>query len=54
MGYMVDGHYHVGDDVTQTLPSGEWERSRSTVRNWIGEDVFPADVARYHRFVAWN
>ena len=54
MGYMVDGVYHVGDDVTKTLPSGEWERSRSTVRNWIGEGDFPAEQGRYHLFVAWN
>ena len=54
MGYMVDGTYHSGDDVTATLPSGEWERSQSTVRNWIGTDAFPADPARYHLYVAWN
>jgi putative glutathione S-transferase len=51
---MVKGHYHEGDDVTKTLPSGEWERSRSTVRNWIGDAGFPAEAARYHLFVAWN
>jgi len=54
MGYMVDGTYHVGDDITETLPSGEWERSRSTVRNWIGDPDFTADPSRYHLFVAWN
>jgi putative glutathione S-transferase len=54
MGYMVDGVYHEGDDVTQTLPSGEWERSRSTVRHWIGDESFPAQADRYHLFVAWN
>ncbi|MEM8538100.1 MAG: hypothetical protein AAGF56_09590 [Pseudomonadota bacterium] len=54
MGYMVDGVYHVGDDVTKTLPSGEWERSRSTVRHWIGQGEFPAEPERYHLFVAWN
>ncbi len=54
MGYMVEGIYHIGDDVTQTLPSGAWERSRSTVRNWIGTNEFPADAGRYHLFVAWN
>ena len=54
MGYMVDGVYHVGDDVTKTLPNGEWERSRSTVRHWIGDVNFPAEVGRYHLFVAWN
>lgn len=54
MGYMVEGVYHSGDDVTKTLPSGEWERSRSTVRHWIGDQAFPADASRYHLFVAWN
>ena len=54
MGYMVEGVYHVGDDVTKTLPDGAWERSRSTVRNWIGTDDFPAETGRYHLFVAWN
>lgn len=54
MGYMVEGVYHIGEDVTQTLPSGAWERSRSTVRNWIGTNEFPADAGRYHLFVAWN
>ena len=54
MGYMVDGTYHEGDDVTKTLPSGEWERSRSTVRHRIGDEDFPADPSRYHLYVAWN
>ncbi len=53
MGYMVDGVYHVGDDVTATHPNGEFERGRSTVRHQIGED-FPAEAGRYHLFVAWN
>ena len=63
MGYMVEGVYHVGEDVTQTLPSGEWERTKSTVRHWItpdgtagptGEGGFTAELDRYHLFVAWN
>ncbi|MEM6310576.1 MAG: glutathione S-transferase C-terminal domain-containing protein [Pseudomonadota bacterium] len=57
MGYMVDGVYHVGEDVTQTLPSGAWERQRSTIRHWIEADhtaAFPAESGRYHLFVAWN
>ena len=54
MGYMVDGVYHVGDDVTATLPSGAFERARSTVRHWIGQSDFPAEPGRYHLFVAWN
>ncbi len=63
MGYMVDGVYHSGDDVTQTLPSGEWERAKSTVRHWVtaageagptGEEGFKAEPDRYHLYVAWN
>ncbi|MBO6674622.1 MAG: glutathione S-transferase C-terminal domain-containing protein [Rhizobiales bacterium] len=63
MGYMVGGTYHIGDDVTQTLQSGEWERSKSTVRHWItvdgapgltGDGGFKAEHGRYHLFVAWN
>jgi putative glutathione S-transferase len=54
MGYMVDGAYHTGDDVTATLTSGDWERSQSTVRNWIGDADFPAEPGRYHLYAAWN
>ena len=63
MGHMIDGVYHVEDDVLQTLPTGEWERSGSVVRNWItsqgnagrtGEGGFAAEIDRYHLFVAWN
>lgn len=54
MGYMIEGIYHTGDDVTKTLPDGAWERSRSTVRHRIGDTDFPAETGRYHLFVAWN
>ena len=63
MGYMIAGTYHVGDDVTQTLSTGEWERSQSTVRNWItadgqagptGKGGFAAQPDRYHLYGAWN
>ena len=53
MGFMIDGVYHVGDDVTTVVPSGAFERTRSTVRHQIGDD-FPAEIERYHLFVAWN
>ena len=63
MGYMVDGTYHVGDDISKTLPDGQWERQKSTIRNWItsngsagptGEKGFKAEPDRYHLYVAWN
>ncbi len=63
MGYMVDGVYHAGEDVTQTLSSGEWQRTKSSVRHWItpggiagptGISGFAAETGRYHLYVAWN
>ena len=63
MGHMIDGIYYAQDDVLRTLPSGEWERSRSQIRNWItpdgtagptGDKGFAAEAGRYHLFVAWN
>ncbi|MAS06493.1 MAG: glutathione-dependent reductase [Ahrensia sp.] len=63
MGHMAKGVYHVEDDVSRTMPSGEWERQKSTVRNWItpdgapgptGEGGFAAEAGRYHLYVAWN
>lgn len=63
MGHMVDGIYYSEDDALAALPSGEWQRSRSVVRNWItrdgragasGEDGFKAAAGRYHLYIAWN
>ncbi|MCF6320441.1 MAG: glutathione S-transferase C-terminal domain-containing protein [Rhizobiaceae bacterium] len=63
MGHMIEGKYDTADDVSATMASGEWERSRSVVRNWIthdgkpgptGEGGFAAEAGRYHLFVAWN
>lgn len=63
MGYMIKGTYHEGEDVNANLPSGEFERTKSTIRNWITEDGsagptgisgFSPESGRYHLFVAWN
>lgn len=63
MGHMVNGIYHVEDDTTRTVPSGDWERAKSVVRHWItkdgaagptGDAGFKAEADRYHLFVAWN
>jgi len=63
MGHMIDGLYRAQDELLGTLPSGEWERSRSLVRNWItsdgaagptGEGGFAPQAGRYHLYVAWN
>lgn len=63
MGHMINGVYHADDGLLVTKPSGEWQRARSVVRNWItadgsagptGEGGFKAEADRYHLFVAWN
>lgn len=55
MGHMKDGQYFVDDGAIQTLPSGEWERSQSVIRDWIDRDgSFAPEAGRYHLFVAWN
>lgn len=63
MGVMIDGVYHIEDDPMPTSKSGEWQRSKSIVRNWITADGSPgptgrggyrAEADRYHLFVAWN
>lgn len=63
MSYMIKGIYHEGEDVGANLPSGEFERTKSTVRNWItdngesgptGKYGFSPEPGRYHLFVAWN
>ncbi len=63
MGFMIKGVYHEGEDVGANLPTGEFERTKSTIRNWItadgapgptGNGGFTPDKNRYHLFVAWN
>ncbi|MEP4506978.1 MAG: glutathione S-transferase family protein [Nonlabens ulvanivorans] len=63
MGYMIKGVYYEGEDVGANLPSGGFERTKSTVRNWItdngesgptGKSGFSPEPGRYHLFVAWN
>lgn len=63
MGYMIKGVYHEGEDISANLPTGEFERTKSTIRNWItingaegptGKGGFLPEPDRYHLFVAWN
>ena len=63
MGYMIKGVYHEGEDISTNLSTGEFERTKSTIRNWItkdgspgptGKGNFKAESNRYHLFVAWN
>lgn len=63
MGVMVDGVYVAEEDSTKTTSTGEWQRSKSVIRNWItpdgaagpaGGDGFAAEDGRYHLYAAWN
>ena len=55
MGVMINGTYDPNDPGPDTTAAGAYERSKSTLRNWItSEGPFPPDPGRYHLYVAWN
>ncbi|MEL7026396.1 MAG: glutathione-dependent reductase, partial [Pseudomonadota bacterium] len=55
MGVMVDGVYHAEDPGPDTTLGGEFQRSKSTIRDWIMPDgPFTPDRDRYHLYAAWN
>ncbi len=63
MGVMIEGKWHRDDDVARVDKDGAWQRSASTVRNWLTKDGspgptgvggFPAEAGRYHLYAAWN
>ena len=60
---MVDGRWDAADGGTTTDATGDWQRRRSVLRNWItadgapgraGEGGFAAEPGRYHLYVAIN
>ncbi|MEM6608037.1 MAG: glutathione S-transferase C-terminal domain-containing protein [Pseudomonadota bacterium] len=55
MGVMIEGIFHEQDPGPASDAAGRFERSRSSIRRWIGQDAdHPAEPGRYHLFVAWN
>lgn len=55
MGVMIEGHYHVDDPAPQTDAAGTFQRSRSTLRDWVElGGQFAPEPGRYHLYVAWN
>lgn len=55
MGHMVEGVYHTDETVYDTAKGGEWIRTDSVLRNWIGPNSdFKPEPDRYHLFVAPN
>lgn len=53
MGRMVSGTW-ITEEGIAALPSGEWQRAPSILRDWVGTDAFPAEAGRYHLIAAWN
>ena len=54
MGRMVDGQWYAEEEFTQLNKSGAYEREDSVIRNWLGDEAFPAEPGRYHLYVAYN
>ncbi len=55
MGVMINGTYRIEDPGPGTDASGAYERTKSSLRNWITPDgPFPPVHGRYHLYVAWN
>ncbi|WP_299150586.1 glutathione S-transferase C-terminal domain-containing protein [uncultured Tateyamaria sp.] len=55
MGVMINGIYDINDPAPNTDASGAYERTKSTLRNWITTDgPHHPEAGRYHLFVAWN
>jgi len=55
MGLMLNGVYLADDPGPDTTKAGEFQRTKSTIRDWITSDgPYTPDANRYHLFVAWN
>ncbi|MFT6273153.1 MAG: putative glutathione S-transferase, partial [Dinoroseobacter sp.] len=55
MGLMLDGDYLTDDPGPDTQAGGAFQRSKSTLRDWItGGGPFTPDAGRYHLYGAWN
>lgn len=55
MGRMIAGKWIDEATLGSVTKLGDWERSPSVVRNWIGPTTdLPAEPGRYHLYAAWN
>lgn len=56
MGVMIEGVFHAEDPGADTTLGGAFERSASTIRDWIAPSgtEFAPDARRYHLYAAWN
>ncbi|WP_415921129.1 glutathione S-transferase family protein [Tateyamaria sp. SN6-1] len=55
MGVMINGMYQTEDPGPGTTSKGAYERTRSSLRNWVtATGPFTPEPSRYHLIVAWN
>ncbi len=56
MGQLINGQWIDDAGMVALSEGGEWQRTPSIVRNWIGADSpdFPAEPGRYRLYAAWN
>lgn len=56
MGQMIAGKWITDAALGSVTAKGDWKRTPSVVRNWIGGEgtTFPPTAGRYHLYAAWN
>ncbi|MGR8948859.1 MAG: glutathione S-transferase family protein, partial [Gammaproteobacteria bacterium] len=54
MSKMIDGQWVLEGDIATVSTSGEYKREDSVLRDWIGDEKYPAEANRYHLYVAYN
>ena len=54
MSRMIDGKWFTEGDIATVSSNGEYQREDSVLRNWIGDNRYPAAPNRYHLYVAHN
>ncbi|WP_051068029.1 glutathione S-transferase family protein [Octadecabacter antarcticus] len=53
---MIAGKWTTDATLGSVTAKGDWKRTPSVVRNWIGgeDTTFPPTAGRYHLYAAWN
>jgi putative glutathione S-transferase len=56
MGQMIAGKWVTDAALGSVTTKGDWKRTPSVVRNWIGDEdtTLPPTAGRYHLYAAWN
>ena len=51
---MIDGQWVTEGDIATVTNNGEYQREDSVLRDWIGNEPYPAATNRYHLYIAYN